>query len=74
MSIPRCFHYYSSVIVLDVLDGDTSGSSFTVRDCFGYPGFLVFHMKLSFVLLRSVKNSVLMGFDGYCIESVDCFW
>ena len=31
-------------------------------------GFLLFHMKLSTVLSRSVKN-----FAAHCIESVDCF-
>ena len=58
-----CFHYCSSVTELDVRHGDASGRSFIEQDCFGYPGFFVFHIKLSIVFSRSVKNCVeiLMG-------------
>ena len=35
--------------------------------------FLFFHMKLSIILLKSVKNCAA-DFDGDCIEAVDCFW
>ena len=35
-------------------------------------GFLFFHINLIIVLSRSVKK--FMGFDGDCIESIDCFW
>ena len=58
-----CFVYnYSCVVELEIRGGDTSGSSFIVQGCFSYPGFF-FHMKLSIVLSRSVKNCVgiLMG-------------
>ena len=48
MPIPSCFYYCSSIIELDIRDGDASGSSFIVQDCFGYPGFLLFHMKFIF--------------------------
>ena len=57
MPIPSYFHYCSSIIEPDVRDGNASGNSFIVQDCFGYPG-LFFHMKLSIVLLRAVKNCV----------------
>lgn len=38
MPIPCYFYYYSSVIELEVRNGDASGSSFTVQDYFSYPG------------------------------------
>ena len=55
--IPSCFHFCSSIIELDVRDGDASGSSFVVQDCFGYP-VLFFYMKLIIVFSESVKNCV----------------
>ena len=61
--IPGCFHYYSSVVAFEVRDCDASRSSFIVQDCLAILGFLLFHMKLSTVLLRSLKNfaGILMG-------------
>lgn len=35
--VPCCFYYYCSVIHLEVWDGDTTGSSFIIQDCLGYP-------------------------------------
>ena len=35
MFIQSCFQYCSSIIKLDVRDGDASGSSFIVHNCFG---------------------------------------
>ena len=63
MPVSCCFHYCRFVIELDVMDGVASRSSFTIQDCFGYPGFLFLHMKLIIVPSRSVKNCVeiLMG-------------
>ena len=63
MPIPGCFQYCSSVVEFDVRDCDASRSSFIVQYCFGYPGILLFLMKLSMVLSRSVKNfsGILMG-------------
>ena len=73
MLIPSCFHYYSSIIELDIRDGDASRSSFIVQDCFGYTGvgffFLIFHIGLVIFLSRSVK--IVFGFYG---ESINCFW
>ena len=57
MTIPSCFHYCSSLIELDVRDGDASRSSFIVQDWFWLSCFF-FHMKLTIVLSRSVKNCV----------------
>ena len=34
MLIPWCFYYYSSVVGLEIRNGDASGSSFIVQDCF----------------------------------------
>ena len=58
----RNVHYSRSVIELDVRDADASRSSFIVQDCFDYPVFCFcfcfFHMKMSIILSRSVKNCV----------------
>ena len=53
----------SSVVEFEVRDGDASRSSFIVQDCFGYPGFLLLHMKSSTDLLMSLKNfaGILLG-------------
>ena len=61
--VPSCFQNYGSIVELEVRDGDASRRSFIVKSCFGYPGFLFFHIKLSIVLSMSVKNCVgiLMG-------------
>ena len=63
MPIPGCFQYCSSVVEFEVRDCDASRSSFIVQDCFGYPAFLLLHMKLSTILSRSEKNfyGILMG-------------
>ena len=34
MLIPHCFYYYSSVAGIEIRNGDASGSSFIVQDCF----------------------------------------
>ena len=62
MPIPGCFQYCSSVVEFEVRDCDDSRSSFIPQD-WGYPGFLLFCMKLSTILSRSVKNfaGILMG-------------
>ena len=61
--IPISFQDYGTIIELEVRDGDVPRRSFIVQSCFGYPGFMFFHIKLSIVLSRSVKNCVgiLMG-------------
>ena len=62
MTVPGCFLYCSSVVMIEERDCDTS-SSFIVLGCFGYTGFFVFQMNLSAVLLKSLKNFalILMG-------------
>ena len=57
---PSWFQDYSSVIELEVRDGDASRSSFIVQASFGYPGFLFPYIKLRIVLSRSVKNCVVI--------------
>ena len=44
--IPSCFQDYSSVVELEVRDGDASRSSFIVQGCFGYPGSFVSPYKV----------------------------
>ena len=60
MPIPGCFQYCSSVEEFDVRDCDASRSSFIAQDCFDYSGFLLFQMKLSTIISRSLKN--FLGF------------
>ena len=58
MQISDCFHYYISVVELEITDGDTSGISFIEQNCFSYPEFCFvsfFYMKLNTVLSRSVR-------------------
>ena len=65
------FYYYSSIVELEVRDGDTS-SSFIVQDCFGYPVFFVFLYKVEYCSFK-VCEELLWNFGGDCTESVDCF-
>ena len=73
MKIPGCFHYYSSVVELEVRDRDASRSSFIVEDCFGYPVVLVFPYDVEYCSLK-VYEELYWDFDGNLNESVDCFW
>ena len=56
---PGCFKYYSFVVEFKVRDCDASRSSFIVQDCFGYPGFFLFHMKLSTILWKTCMTRTL---------------
>ena len=56
MPVPGCFQYCSSVVEFEVRDCDTSRSSFIVRIVLAFLGFMLFYMKLSIVLSRSVNN------------------
>jgi hypothetical protein len=53
-----CFLITIALVQLEVRDGNFSGRSFIVENCFGYPGFLFFYMKLRAALSTSVKNCV----------------
>ena len=55
--------FLSILLCGEVRDGDFPGRSFIVKNCFGYPGFFDFEMKLRNVLSMSVKNcfGILMG-------------
>ena len=46
LPIPSSFHYCSSVIEFEVRDGNFSGSTFIVYDCFGYPGFSLYILEI----------------------------
>ena len=77
MPVPSCFHYCRSVIELDVRDGDASGSSFIVQDCFGYPVLFlllfVFSYEVNYFSFK-VYEELCWDFNGDCIESIDTFW
>ena len=73
MPVLSCFHYCSSVIELGVRDGDASGSSFIVHDCFSYPGFFGIPYEVDYCSFK-VCEELCWDFDGDCIESIDCFW
>ena len=73
MPISNCFHYYSSIVELEVRDGDASRSSFLVRDCFGYSGFFVFLYEVKYFSFK-VLEELCWDFVGDCTESVDSFW
>ena len=70
--MPSCSHYSSSLIELDVRNGEASRSSFIVQDYFGYSGFLVFPYEVDYFSFKVCEESC--DFDGDCIESIDCFW
>lgn len=64
------------LVHLEIRDGDPSGSSLIVQDCFSNPGFFVclfYYMKFSIVLSMSVNLYLYWNFDRHCIESVYCF-
>ena len=69
MTIPDCFYYCSSIIEVNVRDGDTSRSSFfCVQECFGYPEFFVFPYEAEYFSFKVCED-----FGRDCIESIDCF-
>ena len=72
MPVSSCFHYCSSVVVLDVRYGNAAGSSFIVQDCFGYPGFFVSSYEVDYCSFK-VCEKLCWDFDGDCVESIDCF-
>lgn len=55
-------YYYISIVYLEMKSIDVFNSVFNVRNCFGYPGPLCFHMKCK--IFTYLKN---------CTESLDCF-
>ena len=57
------FFHHSSTVVLEIRDGDNSGSSFIVQDCFVYPELSVFPYEFDYCSFKYVKNCVetLMG-------------
>ena len=61
MPITSYFHYCSSVIELEVRDGNASGSSLIVQDCFGSPGFLVFPYEVEYHSFK-VCEKIVLGF------------
>ena len=60
------FHYYSSMIELEVRDGDASRSTFLVQDCFGYPGLFVFPYEVEYCSFE-VHEELGWDFDEDCV-------
>jgi hypothetical protein len=60
VAVPFSFYHYCFVVHLEIMDGDSPGSSFIVENCFSYSGFvcfvLFFYMKLRIVLSMPVTN------------------
>jgi hypothetical protein len=73
MSIPYGFYYYSSVVQLEITDGDTSRNSFNVQKNFSYSGFFVFPSEVGCCSLKVYKE-LCCDFDMDCAKSVDSFW
>ena len=57
MPIPCGFYAYSSVVLLEIRDGDNFNRSFVIQDYFSYPGFFVFPVCET-DLSVSVRNCV----------------
>ena len=66
MPILDSFHYYSSVVDFEVRDAFRN--SLIMQYCFGYPGVLVFPYKVEYCSFKFCEE-----FNGYCIDSVECF-
>lgn len=65
------FYCYTTVVQLEIKDGDTLCSSFIIQDFFlAILGFC-FHVKLKIVLSKSEK--LCLNFDEDSIKSVDIF-
>jgi hypothetical protein len=72
------FNYYRSIIQLEISEGGTSGSSFTVQDYFTYSAVFFFFVCVSlneveYCSLKVCKELLMRTLDGNCVESVDCF-
>ena len=74
MPISRCFYCCSSIVELDVGDGDVSRSSFNIQDCFwlSWVFFFIFPYEVEYFSF-GVCEELCWDFDGAFIESVDCF-
>jgi hypothetical protein len=74
--IPCSVYHYCSVVQHEVRYSNSSWSSFIVEDCLRYHSFVCLFVfphedeNLSFKAYKKLCGS----FDGYGIESVDCFW
>ena len=68
MTIPDYFQYCGSVVEFESRIVMPPEVPLLYRTVLAILGFLLFHIKLSIVILRSMKN-----FAGHCIESV-AFW
>ena len=55
-----------------VRDGNVYGSSFIIQDYFGSPEYFFSPYEVGLFSFK-VCEELCLGFDGDCIESVDCF-
>ena len=62
--IPRCFYYCSSIVELEIRDGDTSRRSFFVQDCFSYLGLSVFPYEVESCSFKVCEDFLRLFFDG----------
>ena len=57
MPMPRCFYYYSSLVLFEIRNGDLH-QFFYFFGLFKNTFFLLFHVKWSAVLSKSIKNCI----------------
>lgn len=67
------FFNYSSVVQLEIGNGETFSSSLIVWDCFDYPVCFAFSYEVENCPFKSYKE-LCWDFDQDCVASVDCFW
>ena len=72
VNTPSNFYHCCSVVNVKVKDGDSRRSSLIVENIFDILDILWVQVNWRISLSIFVKN-LSWNFDGYCIESVDCF-
>ena len=75
----NCYHY-CPVVQLEVRDSDSPRCSFIFKNGFRQGGFIFIYLFISsfstwnWELFFTWFERLCWNFDGYYIESVDCFW
>ena len=72
MPIPTCFYYCTSIVDLEVGDGDASRSSLLYKIVLAILVFFLFAYDVEYCSFK-VHEELYWDFDGYHTESVDYF-